>query len=238
MAMTGDPCIPVEELEEVSRLAADDPRRRHLEVCPRCCARWTELSDFMLLTPAPPEAQPGAARRHLQRWIDTELLPPSTASRRASRSPWPWRERWTWSGGWGIAAAAAAVVVVGAFWAWQRPAAPVPGAALRGEGAPALGSMSRELFQLSIVPGAQAEGVRLRWAAVAAADAYEVTVHAGDLSVLARIDARAQTEFVVPDSVLQAGPNGTPTLVRVRALRHGDEISLSGFVRLPAQVAR
>lgn len=233
MATKHDHCIPVEDLEAVSRLPGEDPRRRHLDVCPRCSARWSELRDFLLFTPAPSEAQPDAARRRLQQWLDTELLAPSAERRPDSRRAWVSRERWAWATDLRFAAAAAAVVLVGVFWAWQRPPVPIPGAALRGEGTRLQGSMSRSLFTLSLAPGSRGDDVRLRWTAVANADAYEVTLLASDLSVLSRMEVRGRTGFAVPDSALGTRAGRAPTLARVRALRRGDEISLSGFVRLP-----
>lgn len=233
---TGDRCIPVELLEEASQRPSDDPGRRHLETCPRCRARLAELEDFLRRTPAPPEARPGEARLELQQWLDTQLLAPAPVRARplpVARRRW---QPWAASPGWRLAAVAAAVVVAAGTWAVLRPQAPVPGAAVRGEGGAPRGGMSREIFALSLEPESGA-GVRVRWAPVVGADRYEVTVHAPDLSVLARFDAGDRTVATVPDSLLGGLPGRPATLLRVHALRLGDELARSGFVRLPRRAS-
>jgi hypothetical protein len=227
MATMREECIPIERIEAVAALPETDPRRRHLESCPRCRAHWAELQDFMRLGAAPAEARPAEARERLQHWLDSELLARPAARHPAEhRSPRPWRP-WEWPAVLRLAAAAAAVIVVGAVWTWQRASAPVPGAALRGGGDATTGTASRDSIALALDPASHPGDVRLRWNAVAGAEAYEVTLHAADLSVIGRIDAHGGTGCALPDSLRGA------TLARVRALRGGDEFARSSFLRLP-----
>jgi len=91
-------CLLIEELEQLSRLRDDDPRRRHVEDCPRCAARLSSLRLF--LDPLDPAAgaDPEAAEAHLRAALRRSVRP-----RRAGRILPP---------AWVLAAAAAALLLL------------------------------------------------------------------------------------------------------------------------------
>jgi hypothetical protein len=77
-------------------------------------------------------------------------------------------------------------------------------------------------------PAAQDGGVKLAWNAFATADGYTVVFYSPALEELGRVDAGAQTVFVVPAAKLpQAYAQGGAVLYRVIANRGGDEVARS-----------
>jgi hypothetical protein len=226
--MDRESCVPIEELEAVLARPAGDPRRRHVETCPRCRARALSLREFVTM----PEDVPGALlaeadanlaavlRRELA--LDPSAAPASDAS--AVRRPrWgtPWRMVFA-----GVAFAAVALVSVRAIQRRMVEETPV----MRGthEGTAAAPEALRA------VPG---EGqVTLTWSAAAGADDYQVTLYSADLTEIVRLPPTADTKVVVTHADLPPpAAAGTLALWRVTARAQGDELGVSapGTLRLP-----
>ncbi|MCB9513646.1 MAG: hypothetical protein H6694_04950 [Candidatus Latescibacteria bacterium] len=103
-----DSCPTVEVLADLAALPADDPRRRHVQDCPRCRARLLDYQDF-LAGGAPVSAASledaldrlDAALRDAT--ADPGPAPRSRAAKRcrcarsgARRWPWPPSSCWPW----------------------------------------------------------------------------------------------------------------------------------------------
>jgi hypothetical protein len=212
-------CPPLESFAELLRLDAQDPRRRHLEQCPRCRARMMAFRSFMEMEPAPVGADREDARRRLVAAIRRETLR-SVGRAGPRRSIWQRRLPWpVWKPALGLVAAALLIVVL------------LRAAGDRGPQAPLMLRGANPTEAVARVPAATwaADGSAvLRWPAVPAADGYRVLVFDQDLQEIARLDAAGDTSLVLSPARLAAlAPSGAALFWRVAALRQGDQISLS-----------
>ncbi len=220
-------CPPLESLAEVLRLDPDDPRRRHLEECPRCRARVAAFRSFMEMEPIPAGANREDARRRLDAAIHAGVGPHEG---RAASHPSTWWQgllRPAWRPALGLAVAVLLTVVL------------VRGPADRGR----LGEMmlrgAGPGAQVTAVPTAtwSADGsVALRWPAVAGADGYRVLIYNQDLEEIAQLEAGRESTLTVSAGQL-AGltPARAALFWRVAALQHGDPTSVTApaTLRLP-----
>ncbi len=205
------------EIEQVLRLPADDPRRRHLETCPKCRSALALFLAFDDPGPVPAGAKPREARRRLAGIVERELgtAPP----KRIVLGGRHW-----FSSGWAFATAATLLVGAGIAWFALRPPAPVPGGnAWRGAttAAPAL-------EEAAVAPDGR---LVLRWRSVPGADAYEVRVYSGALREVWRATVSDTSASLAPAG-LPGGP-GSVAWWRVSALRAGRELARSRTGAIP-----
>ena len=69
-------CVRIEHMADIELLPADDPRRRHVESCPRCRAVYAAYRDFM--APAAADAGPEQARARLEAALEREMTVPAS----------------------------------------------------------------------------------------------------------------------------------------------------------------
>lgn len=152
-----DRCEPIETLRQAAALPAGDPRRDHVEACPRCAARLAALASFLDGGDVPAGADPDAADRRLAAALRDERNRRSAGGRRF---------------GAGLLALAAVLLllVVGPGLLGDHEGPPASGT-LRGDAAP-------DAFAL------RAEGRTLSWNAIPGADAYEVILYDDSLAPL------------------------------------------------------
>jgi hypothetical protein len=209
-------CPPVESFEELLRLDARDPRRAHLDDCPRCRARLIAFRSFVERRPMPAGADLGDARRRLSAAIRAEIEQESPRHRLWPRRPRPWRMQLLWKPALGLVAAGVLVILL------LRPAGQGSGdgaLVLRGEGpAPAALAADR----------APDGSLRLSWPAVPPAEGYRVMLYGRDLAEIARLEAGRDTVLVLSaERVARLGPSGGAVFWRVAALEGGEPVSLS-----------
>lgn len=215
-------CIDIERIAEVLELPADDPIRRHVELCPRCSALLLSYRAFLAAEDRP-GADPGDAGRRLGRFIRSEIERPSPDTSAAGAGP----------GRTGFLSAAlrslfhrpawalAALVVIAAAALWWRPwvsERPV----LRGTP----GGTSAASLELFVPQPLEDGSLLLSWGPLATADAYQVRLYDGELSEIARFDAGTETALLLRRSMLPAGAPEA-MLWRVAAFAEGDEIAAS-----------
>lgn len=92
-------CLLIEELERLPELPEEDPRRRHVESCPRCSARLASLRLFE----DPSQPAEGARVEEAGRHLDAYLQRLSAPRRRGLPRPVAWL---------GVAAVAAGILLV------------------------------------------------------------------------------------------------------------------------------
>jgi len=215
-------CFPLDELDSLLHLSAEDPRRRHLAACPLCRARLASYSAFIAEGPPAPGSQPEKAKADLERFIagltqsDAEAKSRSGlhARLRAFRIP-----RAALAPG-----LAAAVVVAVVLFVVMRPFSggdreqPSP---LRGLEAPTAGAPA-----LSTSPAIIESGkVTFSWSALPDCDLYRVQLFNEKLEEIACFDADSGTSLTVEGGQMPA-PSG-PLWWRVVAFRGGDEVARS-----------
>jgi hypothetical protein len=223
-------CCDPAEVGRLLDLPPTDPRRRHLDECPRCRSLALSYGDFVAPGPVPSGARPSEAASTLSAALSAAMaspLPPALRERRALRF-----SRWLQ----GVLtppalkpalAAAAVVIVAGAVvvgYLSRTPSAPV----LRGQAGVALA-----LAPLERGP----EGtIRLRWQPLAGAESYQVRLYSTALVEVARLEPTTETTMLVSrDAVPDSLPSGSTVLCRVAGLRGGNDIALSpvGTLRVP-----
>ncbi len=226
-------CIEAEDLERVMGLGAEDPRRKHLDDCPRCRALMAAYSDFLKPARALPGADLQDADARLKSSFDREIAREGRASRPATR-----RMRWSPprpfgpTALWPVWAAAAAVIVVGVLYVVHQVGPGPDRLVLRG----APQGSSRPAALVLYPPKSVAGGLELRWRSAPGADTYQVRLFGSDLSERARLGPFADTAVVLRPAELASGiAPGTLLLWRVVALHAGDEIATSpvGQLRAP-----
>ena len=226
--MDRESCVPLEELEAVLVLPADDPRRRHAETCPRCRSRALGLHEFKAAPDDVPAALLAEADAHLAATLRRELAldPPAAPARgpgATGRPRWrmPWRFAWA-----GVAFAAVAMVSVRAIQQRLEDAPRV----LRGAPehvAAAPGSLRAEAGE---------GGVTLTWSAAEGAEDYEVTLYSADLVEIVRLPPTSATRLVLTHADLGSkAAAGAPAFWRVTARAKGDRLGASApeTLRLP-----
>ena len=219
-----DACIDFERIPGVLDLPFDDPRRRHVETCPRCGAILASYRAF-IREEFVAGYDPDDAHERLTAFVRSEIGTPreKTGSRAAESAPgrggllsrimgiFPRRPAW----------AAALLVVVAALGIWWRPWTP-DRIALRGtqrEGA-------SQPLTLSAPQRLPEGSIRLEWTPMTGADTYQVRLYDKGLKEIARLDPTSETGLIIDRSALLAA---TPDQLiwRVFALRRGDNIGSS-----------
>jgi hypothetical protein len=198
-------CLEVEELADVLASGTDDPRRGHLDQCPRCQALVAEYEGFMAVD----DGQAGLSTAEMARLDQT--LPP--AENRILRLP-----RW-------LVAVPAAAAVLALFFALpqDRPVAPDP-AVMRGEVQP-----DTLLVPHGVKVGADGR-VLFSWDPSPQADSYVVELLGGDLGELARIQTGTASVEVAPETVQKPEPT---RFWRVTGFKKGDPVIRSGLREFP-----
>ena len=215
-------CVDVEQIEGLLALSDDDPRRRHLDECPRCKAVLTSYLAFIEANTAA-GADPDAAEARLAGYLET--VTGFSPSRRAE----------TVAGNDGFVSkltralflrpawAAAALVVVAAGILWWSPWSQ-PERVLRDtpQGVPGAG-IPLDLHAPQIQPG---NFILLTWEPLEGAEEYQVRLYGEDLAEIVRFQPTEAPSLSLDRSKL---PEETPAVVlwRVAALQDGDEIGIS-----------
>ena len=187
------PCFQVDELGDLLELGYDDPRRKHLDECPRCRALLTEYRGFM----APPTDAEGAdlpdAEKRLTAFLkqkvqqDGSIAPPPSPSVRFFR-----RTSFRL-----VMAAAAVVFAVLTLMTYHDRQPPVSDEILLREGT-GHGSFSEE-GKVKLLPlGKRADSkTGLRWHKVKGADAYRVRLFSVELEELAILGPVTETSLLL-----------------------------------------
>ncbi len=200
-----DRCLTPKELAELS---PDDPRRAHVDGCPRCQSIMKSFAAFMDPANVPEEADLTDARARLSGALEREIGSGAGAARPGAGFWNPFRVRMI------AAVAAVMVVAVGLSLFRAGPDGMAPGEpVLRGVGAPAAA------FRVDTIH-MENGGYQLRWLGVAEATGYRVVVYGEDLEEIMGLDVGLETTFKFEQ------PDGA-AFFRVIALRDGDELAKS-----------
>lgn len=230
-------CLSLDELRTIGSLPANEPRRQHLDRCPRCRARFASFRDFMEPAVAANGSKPDEADARLAAILDQEISSVSTDRQhsrqedeseqggllgRLLQSLWQPALRPVWTVG---------IVVLAFFgirevWDWQsdqgdriilRQSSDTPTVVLQTE-----------------EPQVQPDGaILLSWKPVTDADSYRISFLGVDLVELQNLDAGSRTSIAVsPDNLSERGGSREPLFWQVRALRGGDEIASSDLQHL------
>jgi hypothetical protein len=185
-------CPPSEDLAGIAELPANDPRRSHVDRCPRCRARLATYEEFLRAEGECDPAELSWALDRLGKELDRAIppagrmvrsdQPPARAKRTAPSFLRPAFARWA------LAAAAALLLFLGLNGIWLGPGAGrhLPGEIrLRGEGV-ARSESDLPLAQPTRLPDG---GIELDWSAVPTVDHYQVLVLDARLEEIARVPA-------------------------------------------------
>lgn len=218
-------CFQAEELSELLDLEEADPRRRHLDECPRCRALLAEYRDFL----KPPSEISGTnldeAGSRLRGALKREIYEGEAASpvKRVVESR-TFRV---------LMALAATICVILIAYSFKEDRPPESdGIVLREE--PGAGR-ERKIELLPIQPLREG-AVKLSWRAAEGADAFKVYFFSGELEELAVLGPQAESTIVLePGEVPGLPGSGTILLWCIKALKEGDEIASSplGTFRIP-----
>ncbi len=196
-----DGCFKPDELVD---LKADDPRRAHLDECPRCRAVMMSFEAFMDPADVPAEAKVADAEARLSAALEQEM----GVTRPAPTFWTPFRVR-TFA-----AAAAVLIVAVGlSLFGGGPEVIPADGPVLRGAGSPAAP------FRVEMSKLENGE-FRISWPKIEGATAYRVVVYGEDLEAIMGYDTESATAFKLE-------PPAGAAFCRVIALRDGDELGTS-----------
>jgi len=238
--MMSERCSPIEELERMAGLPADDPRRQHLDRCPRCRSLLKACRAF--------ETEPDSATAGQNRDLDARLAAAvdgaifgQSVSRAIpvedSRPPLPGGRRFGWwrdlsfgRSALRIAAVAAAVVLI--LLGVQQTRSPhLPGteeSLLRGGG-----QFERDAWeaQARLIPDAWI----FSWSPVRDADAYRLVLYDADVVEVTHFLATGSDSGLnVSPADLPASAGGSRVVFwRVIAFRRADEIARSRLQSLP-----
>lgn len=241
-----EPCLKLDELAGIADLPGDDPRRLHLEGCPRCTSLVAAYRDFMAATTTPAGADPRDAEARLAERLARE---------------------WGASAGDGNAGASAHEALPGdrggglrrrleAWWSLPalRPALAVAVIAIVAGGVFLVPALRSRLVETPVLRGGRPDsleaavgfevdpprpgpaGTELSWGATAGAQRYQVILYSTDLVELSRLEPVAGTRLLLRRADLPAHvAPGTSLLWRVTALRGNEEVGLSsvGTVTAP-----
>ena len=201
-----DRCFTPEELAELS---ADDPRRAHVDGCPRCQAVMKSFVAFMDPADIPKAADLADAHARLSGALEREIGSGPKVVRPDSGFWTPFRARMI------AAVAAVLVVAVGLSLFRAGPDGMAPGEpVLRGVGTPAAP------FRCKVEKSEGVGGYQLTWAGIAEATDYRVVVYGADLEEIVGFDVESGTTF-------ELNPPEGAAFCRVIALRDGDELERS-----------
>jgi hypothetical protein len=208
-----------EALGDIERLPADDPRRRHLEGCARCQARWRAYRRFVEPPTDLPASELRAARERLHAALRTELDRAAGARRVIDLPLRRSALRFALASAAGLVVAAGIWVMLGP---WRHPANldtlrdVTPAARLVETERPRLAGEGR---------------LMLAWHPVAEAEGYRVTLYSLDLSKLSERVVEGDSTLTLPLAELGAAARpGVSLYWQVAALRSGEEIATSGPV--------
>jgi hypothetical protein len=226
-------CFEPENIADADRLAADDPRHRHLAECARCRSMLATYRAFARPEDRPRGANLEAAQEALAAFLAREVAPPWSREKTRTleisatlrRDTWL-RRRLAFLRGSGVraglAAAAVLVVAAGIYLVHDSRVADPRRMTLRGGAAH---SVPLELAPPEMAAGGE---VMLRWRLLTGMDAYRVEVYDESLSLLETLPAGRDTSLSFRPAELSPALSAGGTLfVRVTALRKGDEIAQS-----------
>ncbi len=221
-------CHTEAELAALTDVRPGDPRRAHVDGCPRCRARLVEYHAFIAAPPEVPARDLQDADARLGTFLDREVAGAVVRSHPASDSLGERLRAWWRSPVAAPALAMASVLVLAGGVALVTivmraprggPAAVPEESVMRGDEA--------DVLRLAVQARAPEGGARLRWSAVPAAERYEVQVFSATLEPLTRLDAARDTVFVFAPERLAAIAHDETLLVSVRALRGGAPLAES-----------
>jgi hypothetical protein len=209
-------CLEFEALASLSGLPAGDPRRVHVEGCPRCRARLIALEEFVAASGSGvPDAEWRVAEAALRRRRVSDGLVSPPAAPPAARRTWM-RAEWR-----PVLAAAAAVVVVSAGSWWVT----------KSHHEPALRAVPGDEWTLAV--GTREAGVTIAWLAAPGADQYRVVFLDASLEPVATLEVGPALETNVRRDSLPVGlSHGQAVMVEVHAFRGADAIARSRAVPL------
>jgi len=204
-----DRCPSPEEIASLASVARGDPRRAHVESCPRCQAILLSYEEFMAPDEPPPEAHAADASAELESVLRREVLGPTIRHERKMGT----RDRLRCFFRVPVLAPAAAVVAIaliviavvenGRGGADLRGPAPAPAA-------PVVAEM-----------GTDGDGARvLTWQPPAGCNRSVVVLYAADLSEISRQDVATARSLSLPRA-------HEARYWRVLCLRGNEEVSRS-----------
>lgn len=242
-----DKCFDVDQLEMLLQLPIDDPRRLHLEECPRCRSLLVSYQAFL----DPPDEPEGAylqdAHLRLRTALRREILgeAPGEETEETSAEEWerPEKERgpglivrflqrlWEPPLRPALAAAAVLVVAFGLYRTLDFGSPPGGPTVLRGGSEGRVDAGVREASRIL-----ENGRVQLTWGAGMAVDSYLVRFYDAELSELLLLNAGRDTALVLDPAVhpvlVQALDKG-PVYWRVTAVQGGDEVSHTKLQSFP-----
>jgi len=207
-------CPDIENLAEVMRLPATDPRRRHVVDCPRCRARAALYQRFLDPGAVPAGANLADARQRMCAALEQEMRCEAGERRSFFDALRPLFQP-VWRPAMGLVGAAAAVLLIVRLTGGPGP----------GDGTPVLRdrAASSRAVPVLLQPVRQADqAILLRWTSAPDADAYQVILFGTDLREKARYTAAADTFLRLDPERLSVLP--ASLFWAVAALRGGDEV--------------
>lgn len=218
--MTKGGCPDIDELARLIDLAAGDPRREHLDDCPRCRAQAMVLREFLQDPAVPAGAAVDNASERLLRSLQAEQ---DAEQGRARSRPFPaipgarlFRpRRWPFLVSLRPVAAVVALAALGSalYFGWIRRSPGDEADVLRSTPGPALSdrpgasnpSATEDAWLLPVGTDPDGSPV-LRWRARPGADAYVVHLFSAELSDIARFGPRPDTMLVLSRAATAAHP--------------------------------
>lgn len=239
--MTTEPCLSIEELEQLAALPAGDPRRQHLERCPRCRMLLHSYQAFVKEPEAGPAARGSDLDARLATALDREIfgraaVPAAAAECEEVSLPGRRGLGWLRDAFRGrpvlrIAAISAAVllIVLGVREAGQLRPQGTGEIVLRGAGPAETDALSA---QVRLLPQGAWD---FSWSPVADADAYRIVLYDKDRIERTQLEAvGGSASLTVARADLPAPVGGESVLFwRVIAFERGDEIGRSRLQLLP-----
>jgi hypothetical protein len=231
-------CFSVEEIAGVESLEPNDPRRQHVESCPRCSVMRASYLRF--LDPAIPAADRAFqdAERRLGSFLDraVESGAPAETTGATGRPGGSWldrlREAWRAPAlrpAWALAGLAV-LLAAGAVTLRLGGGGSI---VLRGSESPSAGRAG--VVQVESARALGGGSLELRWRALEGADAYRVEFYGADLAPWATREAGQALTLKLAPGDLPPDRVGQEALWRVVALRRGAEVGRSSLepLRLP-----
>jgi len=220
-----DECYSPEILAELADAPLDDPRRAHLESCPRCRAQLAAYRKFMQPGELPAGAKLPDAEARLDTALSAEIFPAEAGSEVVTESAEA-RAPGGLIGHWFsdpsrrlLSLAAVLVVAMGIVVLTDVGDSPRRAPVLREDSDPITDSFTARATTL-------ADGrLQISWSGVAGADGYQIGIFGTDLAEMTRFDAGTDVEMVLDLADLLAGEE--TVIWQVIALRGGDEIARS-----------
>lgn len=214
--MTAQRCIPIEEIGRAIELHETDPRPAHLRECPRCRALADQFRAFAEASPhGVDDSNLATAESALRAAFERELATSIRRERETEKGPW-WEA--LFFPAWKPALALAVVASTAFLWSGLGERAGEP--LLRG------GTTSP---RIAILAADRNEGgVDLRWQPSGEADGYEVRIYSEQLEEIARIKTAGASLRLLPAHLPASMRGANALLIRIVALKGGDQIAASG----------